>query len=164
MVRIERAPYHRAIQSMVQWASPHWPKAVLHSSGTLSPWSRWSYVAGPARLALRCNTTTLVTTLRGQGGVRRSWRDPREALLWLGGQASSPAVDGPPFKGGWVGWIGYDAGRLFEKLPARLTDPLGLPLFEFTFHTEVFAVDHVEQQAWRVETDDPFDAPPMREG
>src|SRR5262249_51707565 len=38
------------------------------------------------------------------------------------------AVPGlPRFWGGAVGWIGYDAVRAFEELPARAPDDLGLP-------------------------------------
>ena len=164
MVRARRVTYRKKIEALSAWGHTRWPKVVLDSSGRRSPWGWWSYLPGPARLALRCDATSLVTTLRGAGGVVRSWDDPREALGWLGEQCTQPPQEGPPFKGGWVGWIGYDAGRLFEKLPDRLPDPLGLPLFEFTFHNEVIAADHVEERARRVEIDDPYGAPPMHEG
>jgi len=136
MVRTEPVPYQRNFGASESPADAPLPTAVLHSGGQVTHWSRWSYACGPARLALRCDAATLVTTLRGAGGICRSWDDPREALRWLGQQAGGPAEPGPPFKGGWVGWIGYDAGRLFEDLPPRKPDPLGLPLFEFTCHTE----------------------------
>src|SRR5688572_23032661 len=134
MVRIEPVTYRRKIDALLQWGHAQYPSVILDSSGRVTPWSRWSYVCGPARLALRCDGGTGVTTLRGAGGVLRTWDEAREALRWLGEQATgSPAnADGPPFKGGWAGWIGYDAGRLFEDLPARTPDPLGLPLFEFS--------------------------------
>ena len=32
----------------------------------------------------------------------------------------------------WVGYIGYDLGRWFEKLPVRAVDDVGMPLFAFT--------------------------------
>lgn len=38
-----------------------------------------------------------------------------------------------PDEGRWIGFISYDLGRLFEKLPARAVDDLGLPLFVFTY-------------------------------
>lgn len=164
MARIEPVMYRRKLDALMLWGHAQYPKVILDSSGKLGPWSRWSYMPGPARLALRCGGATGVTTLRGAAGVRQSWDDPREALRWLGEQVFAPPADGPPFKGGWFGWIGYDAGRLFEDLPARAPDPLGLPLFEFSFHTELLAADHLEQKAWRIERNDPYDAPPMQEG
>lgn len=56
-----------------------------------------------------------------------------EALVWLGEQVTDYPSDlsGPPFKGGWAGFIGYDAGGLFESLPATARDDLDVPLFEF---------------------------------
>jgi para-aminobenzoate synthetase component 1 len=164
MARIEPVKYRRKLDALAQWGHTQYPKVVLDSSGTVGPWGRWSYVCGPARLALRCDATTVVTTLRAADGVRRSWDDPREALRWLGEQRFRPPGEGPPFKGGWVGWLGYDAGRLFEEMPARSPDPLGLPLFEFTFHSELVAADHAEQKAWRIQGNDPYDAPHMQEG
>jgi para-aminobenzoate synthetase component 1 len=158
MVRTEPATYRRKLGASAHDQRPHNPRVVLESGGAVTPWSRWSYDCGPARLALRSDAETLVTTLRGADGVRRTWDDPRDALRWLGDECDEPPQSGPPFKGGWVGWIGYDAGRLFEELPARKPDPLGLPLFEFTFHTEVIAADHVEKEAWRIVRDDPYNA------
>jgi para-aminobenzoate synthetase component 1 len=38
-----------------------------------------------------------------------------------------------PGKGRWVGYLGYDVGRMFENLPPRVVDDLDLPLFVFTY-------------------------------
>ena len=164
MVRTEPATYRRKVVAPAHDQRPHHPRVVLESGGAVTPWSRWSYDCGPARLALRCDAQTLVTTLRGADGVRRTWDDPRDALRWLEDQCDLPPEPGPPFKGGWVGWIGYDAGRLFERLPVRKPDPLCLPLFEFTFHTEVTAAYHVEKNAWRLVRGDPYNTAYLRDG
>jgi para-aminobenzoate synthetase component I len=92
---------------------------------------------GPARQILRCQRASLGATLfsvdRGVRDVVTHWDDPVDALGWLGLQISDHPSDlaGPPFKGGWAGFIGYDAGRLFETLPATARDDLDVPLFEF---------------------------------
>src|SRR5687768_6634000 len=39
--------------------------------------------------------------------------------------------------GRWVGYLSYDLGRLFERLPERAGDELGLPLFVFSYHGPV---------------------------
>src|SRR5687767_13449345 len=93
MLRIEPVRYRRKLDALMQWGHAQYPKVILDSSGKVTPWSRWSYLCGPTRLALRCDAGTLVTTLRGAGGVRRTWDDPREALRWLGEQATgAPAI------------------------------------------------------------------------
>lgn len=34
----------------------------------------------------------------------------------------------------WIGYLSYDLGRLFERIPSIANDPLRLPLFSFTLH------------------------------
>jgi para-aminobenzoate synthetase component 1 len=124
--------------------------ASLDSGGeAASPFARWSYIPGRASRTLRCDARTHVAELCTAPGRERRWTDPLEALGWLGEQCSAAApCDGPPFKGGWVGYLSYDLGRCFEVLPSRADDDLGLPLFTFTYHGEVIAIDHVERSAY----------------
>ena len=117
----------------------------LDGGASGSRWDRWSYRCGPALRMLQCDGRTLVTTLRSADGEERRWSDPLEALGWLGEQATETAGDGPPFKGGWIGYLSYDLGRLFERLPSRAADDVNLPLFTFTFHDRVVATDHEAQ-------------------
>src|SRR3954452_13455717 len=98
MFGTEPVDYRRNLDAPAQREPGHFPWVVLHSGGEVTPWSRWSYSCAPARLALRCDAATGVTTLRGAAGVRRAWDDPREALRWLGEQAREPTTTGPPFK------------------------------------------------------------------
>ncbi len=48
-------------------------------------------------------------------------------------------ADAPPFIGGWVGFLSYDLGHLFETLPSAAADDMAVPLFEFTFHDSLDA-------------------------
>jgi para-aminobenzoate synthetase component 1 len=124
---------------------------LLHSArDDRGPWSRWSYTPGPATRVLRGCLPPGKTRLFAGSDTLKEWDDPREALRWLGEQATQRPTDGPPFKGGWTGWLGYDLGRCFESLPARARDDLHLPLFEFTHHDGVLAFDHVERRQYRV--------------
>jgi para-aminobenzoate synthetase component 1 len=137
------------------WASPPGElrafAPLLHSSpNDRGPWARWSYAPGPATMVLRGALPPRKTRLFAGLTTLREWDDPREALRWLGAQTVERPTAGPPFKGGWVGWLGYDLGRCFETLPARAADDLQLPLFEFTHHNEAFAFDHVERRQYRV--------------
>ena len=103
--------------------------------------ARWSFAgADPAS----------VVTLRGgevevdgctQEGV------PLELLRReLIGARRAPLDDLPPFAGGAVGWLGYDAVRLVERVPERLPDPIGLPDAWFARYPTVAALDRVRQR------------------
>ena len=78
--------------------------------------------------------------------------DPRPAgaslLPILRGQLGPPAaeVEGlPRFTGGAVGYLTYDAVRLFERVPDR-RGPAGGPLAAFSLYRSVVAFDHARQR------------------
>jgi anthranilate synthase component I len=48
----------------------------------------------------------------------------------------------PPMVGGFVGYLGYDAIRLWERLPRRPPDDLGLPVFRLSLMDTVVVFDH----------------------
>ncbi|MGA2440476.1 MAG: anthranilate synthase component I family protein [Tepidisphaeraceae bacterium] len=75
---------------------------------------------------IRCESKTLQTVARVGNSTIRQWDDPLEALQWMSRTFW-------PGEGRWIGYLGYDLGRLFEKLPARARDDLNLPLFVFTY-------------------------------
>ena len=141
MISIDRISLEEAA-----WRSGN--RVSLDGGGSRSPWDRWTYHPGPASHILQCDGRTRITTLRSGAGEEHRWLDPLAALAWLGDQSNEPCVPGPPFKGGWVGNLSYDLGRLFEKLPSRAVDDLHLPLFTFTRHDHVIAIDHVEKIAY----------------
>lgn len=63
--------------------------------------------------------------------------------------------DLPPFAGGAVGWLGYDVVRLFERLPDRLTDSVGVAEGWFGVYPVVAALDRVRQRLLLVALADP---------
>ena len=62
-----------------------------------------------------------------------------DVLTWLASTVHAEQVDGPPFKGGWIGYLSYDLGRCFENLPKRAAADLRWPLFAFTWHENIVA-------------------------
>ena len=61
---------------------------------------------------------------------------------------------GPPFQGGAIGFFAYEAGRLFERLPAtRPLDP-GLPTIDLAFYDTLLAFDAVERRAYAIAPDE----------
>jgi anthranilate synthase component I len=116
--------------------------------------ARWSFAGSdPARIVtLRSGRVEVDGVPIGDA--------PIDALRrHLVGRGRAPGVDLPPFTGGAVGWLGYDAVRLFERIPESLPDPVGLPDAWFGVYPAVAALDRVRQRlvlvAGGVATDGP---------
>jgi len=124
--------------------------------GLPSPWSRWSYL--PQRPILHLRGDASGAWLRSSREVIRSWADPLAALAWMERTAKEPPTSGPPFKGGWIGYLSYDLGRLFEPIRPLAAADTGFPLFEFTYHPGVIACG---PEALSVRSTHPFDPTPL---
>ena len=68
--------------------------------------------------------------------------DPLSALRdMLAGVRPAPVEGLPPFHGGFVGYLAYDAVRQFERLPETVEDRLGLPDAAFLLADTVLVFD-----------------------
>ncbi len=47
-----------------------------------------------------------------------------------------------PFVGGWIGYLGYEAGRFIERLPQTTRADVGLPLARFGLYDSAAIYDH----------------------
>src|SRR6476469_6344045 len=117
---VEAFPPHTAVEGACAFR--------LESGGEGEPnaWNSWSYDGGPARLLLRCDPVTQMTTLTSAEGVVQQWHDPLDALRWMqqfkredardDARGDDKGADGdvgderaddtsPPFKGGWIGYL-----------------------------------------------------------
>ena len=74
----------------------------------------------------------------------------------------APARDLPRFSGGAVGYVGYEAARRFERLPAAAREVHGLPEAAFAIYDTVVAFDHV-RHALLVLAHEERGAPPRAE-
>ena len=73
--------------------------------------------------------------------------DPLDALRRLFGQYQPVRISGlPRFTGGAVGFMGYDAVRLVERLPDETTDDLGLDEMVWMFFDTILAFDNVSHK------------------
>ncbi len=115
--------------------TPAWPynPAVFHPRINLSSTPQRTEAGEPwvtgflqSVCTLRCDAATLQCTAHVGSSILRQWDDPLQALRWM-----SQTVW--PGRGRWIGYLSYDAGRLFENLPAAAVDDLHLPLFVFTY-------------------------------
>jgi anthranilate/para-aminobenzoate synthase component I len=86
--------------------------------------------AGPPTAVLWADARTGRATLGG-----RTWDDPLSALAWMADDVRrQPGAR-------WIGYLSYDLGRWFERLPHPPPDDLAVPLFVFTRHTPGEAPD-----------------------
>jgi hypothetical protein len=77
----------------------------------------------------------------------RTWTNPLDALEWLASESWSAGAI--PHKQAWVGFLSYDLGRLFEKLPSRADDRLRTPLFVFGFSPSPGTPSFAEIARWK---------------
>jgi len=78
---------------------------------------------------------------RGSGKVLEM--DALAGLDWLNFDAQVQEIDYiRHFWGGWVGFIGYEAAEIFENLPARKDDNLGVPDSYFIQVDRLVVFDH----------------------
>ncbi|SMH62183.1 aminodeoxychorismate synthase component I [Azospirillum agricola] len=131
-------------QAFRRWSGAPW--AMLLDSAARHPeHGRFSYlVADPVRTVEAVDGRLLLDGAPAAGC-------PFDALTALLAQAPSMARPdaGPvPFTGGAVGFLGYEAGRFLERLPARHGNPGGQPDLAFGLYDVVAAFDHAEQRAW----------------
>jgi para-aminobenzoate synthetase component 1 len=56
--------------------------------------------------------------------------------------------EAPPFLGGLAGFLGYDLGRRFERLPTLATADQELPVLRLALHDWVIAWDRRDGRAW----------------
>jgi len=74
--------------------------------------------------------------------------DPFAALRAVprGEKPADGGEDVPPFTGGAVGYVGYDAVRRLERLPDKKPDPVGMPDAWFGIFDAIIAFDHVKHR------------------
>jgi len=103
--------------------------------------ARFSVLGGDPRLTIVSDGATARVLAPG-GQVVES--GPPLALVrsQLGRYRAATRPDLPPMLGGFVGYLGYDAIRLWERLPARPPDDLGLPVFRLGLMDTVVVFDH----------------------
>ncbi|HSW35015.1 MAG TPA: anthranilate synthase component I [Candidatus Limnocylindrales bacterium] len=103
--------------------------------------ARYSFIAGDPFIIFQAYGQRLEITEDGHKTVKRgNFVTVLRALLAKYKVAPIPGL--PRFFGGAVGYVGYDAARLFEKLPNEPQDELGLPDVCLIFPESVIVFDH----------------------
>lgn len=56
----------------------------------------------------------------------------------------------PPFQGGWIGWLSYELGTAFDRMPRAPRDDLQTPDIALALYDWVIAWDHLSGESWLV--------------
>jgi anthranilate synthase component 1 len=125
---------------------------LLESADSDGTWGRWSFVG--------VRSGAVLTSRGGRDGARWSGRppagvpvsgDPVEVLRATLATLATAALPGmPPLTGGLVGYVGWDAAGLWERLPRAAVDDLGLPDLALCLATDLAVVDHRDGTVWLV--------------
>ncbi len=113
---------------------------LLESAEQGRSWSRYSFVG------VHC--AAVLTERDGQAlwlgdALPTTSNDPLQALREADALLRSPAHSGlPPFTGGFVGYVGYDAVRRLERIGDTTPDELGMPELAMMLATDLAVLDH----------------------
>jgi len=101
---------------------------------------RWSYLTADPLVLLEAPAGSGDPFAEARGVVARLAQERADSVGSLDG--------GPPFLGGLVGYLSYDLGRRFERLPSVAADDQSLPLLRLALHDWVIAWDRLTGRAW----------------
>jgi anthranilate synthase component I len=121
------------------------PSFLLESAEHGERWGRYSFVGLDPFLVLRGKDGEI--TWEGEPpGAARDAAGPLDALDRAVTALSGPVLgDLPPLHSGAVGYIGWDAVREIERVPATAEDDLGLDDVRMLFPRHIVGYDHLLQ-------------------
>jgi anthranilate synthase component 1 len=117
---------------------------LLESVESGEKWSRYSILGAPSAVYFAQDGRVEMRRAGRKPSVTNGAGDPlRELEKWLARQEPVEVEGLPPFWGGAVGFLSYDAVRAFEKLPAIAPDPLRIPDAVFMLCDTVVVFDNL---------------------
>ena len=133
--------------------------AWLDSALVGDPHGRWSILALTPRWTLTAYGSRIERV--EAGGVRVWHGDPVRALAEAveaeqsdfsraGDQPGEAGKHGPalPFRGGAIGYLGFELGRWIERLPATTLDDVGAPDLAIGWYDAALVWDHRLDEGW----------------
>lgn len=127
-------PYCSPVRAFAPFAGQE-GAVLLESALSAGGRGRWSYLCvAPDRLEV--DPDDPFATLADLRQHMHRWGTP------------TPDPTAPPFQGGVVGWLSYEAGRHLERLPTPRPDEVDTPEAAFGLYDVVAAFDRVQLRAW----------------
>ena len=120
--------------------------AILHSApGAGGRPGRWTILAADPCLVIEATGDEWRHTDRG-GKVIEEGRGEPLAVLGQLVERFAPTVDDvgvPPFRGGWIGHLGYDLATWIEAIPRRSNRDSRIPDLRFGLYEQCVTIDHL---------------------
>ena len=139
---------HSPLPELLALLKPDDEPALLDSAATDASYGRYSILA--------CRPVEVLTLDQGvltdragrvlASGAEEVWAQLTEALRPVA--AKAPQC---PYSPGWIGYVGYEVGRLIERLPGRAATDTNLPDLRLAFYDAIVLHDAVENAAKLVE-------------
>ncbi len=120
------------------------PSFLLESAEHGERWGRYSFVGFDPFLTLRGRDGAVIWDGEPPDEAAAA-TGPLDALARATEALHAPPLLDLPLHGGAVGYLGYDAVREVEDIPATGQDDLGLPDVHLLFPRHVVALDHLRQ-------------------
>src|SRR5215213_803217 len=139
-VRLERLPAFGTVAPMdVAERFLNLPGLVLLESARPGRNARWTYL-----------TADPVAVIEAPSAGPDAFANARRLLARLSSSpvGSDAGETAPPFLGGLAGFLGYDLGRRFERLPSIAVADQELPVLRLALHDWVIAWDRLRGAAW----------------
>ncbi len=126
---------------------------LLESAERTGQMGRYSFVGRNPGVIFRSNGNEISLTEDGQTRSFQTEGYPlRELERLMNGYHHVPIAGLPPFVGGAVGYLGYDAVRHFEptKLKPARNDPLKVPESIYMIAKQIVCFDHLERRLYLI--------------
>jgi para-aminobenzoate synthetase component 1 len=129
-----------------------WPEPSLLESGPgFGEAGRWSILTARPRMVFEATGNEVVLQWRPRGptyrrseqGYALTYLTRLLARYGLADPSETPDPDLPPFRGGMIGYFGYDLAPQLERLPRKAPRDSGLPDIRMALYDTVVTVDHV---------------------
>ncbi len=147
--RIAELPYPTAVAPLFRTlADLPWPVWLDSAARGVDSSGRFDILVADPYVMVR--TRGAVTQIRTRDGeVHTSTKPPLELLReQLGERASGPP--GLPFSGGAVGYLGYDLGRTFERVPEIAAADIDMADLAMGLYDWAVVIDHEQRCGWLV--------------
>lgn len=119
---------------------------LLESAESGGKLGRFSFLGSGAQLKISCQSGQ-VEIKRGESREIRKTSDPLSVVEDILSRYRYGQPEGlPPFSGGAVGYVSYDAVRHFEEISLSSPDDLSLPEAVFVFTDCVLIFDHFQHK------------------
>jgi para-aminobenzoate synthetase component 1 len=151
-VRIHPVPFRDPLAAFAAFASDP-VAALLDSAASDAGRGRYAYIAAAPFRVISAGAKVRVDGVPVEG-------DPFAVIERELAACAPPSGPCPvPFRGGAVGFLGYELGRHLEELPAPLPHAPAMPDMFIGLYDVVAAFDLIERKAWVISTGLPEQEP-----